>query len=268
MFSKIIAFTKKEFINEASYKLPFLLNAVGVFANILVYFFIDLLFGKKITPHLQEFGVHYFAYVLLGTAFFSYAGAGLGSFSNRIRREQIEGTLESVLSTPTTISTILLSIGLWNLIVATFDLIVYILLGIFLFRLDFSNMNILSTLLVLLLTITSFSGLGILSASFIIILKRGNPIGWLIGNLEGLLGGVYFPITVFPPWLQILAGLLPITYAIKAIQLAVYKGYGVTELSKEIIFLSLFSLFLIPAGMAAFSFALKKARRDGTLAQY
>ncbi|HAJ57190.1 MAG TPA: ABC transporter permease [Candidatus Omnitrophica bacterium] len=268
MPEKIIAFIKKDFLNEASYKLPFLLNFIAVFANILIYFFIDLLFGKKITPHLEAFGVHYFAYVLLGTAFFSYAGVGLGSFASRIQREQVEGTLESILSTPTKISTILSAIGLWNLIAATFDLIIYILLAIFVFKIDFSHVNPVSTLIILLLTITSFSGLGILSASFIIVLKRGNPIGWLVGATEGLLGGVYFPITVFPAWLQFLAGCLPITYAIQAIQLSVYKGYGVAALAKEITFLLLFSVILIPLGMTTFACALKKTKLQGTLGQY
>ena len=268
MLKKPLAFIKKDFLIESSYKLSFLFNIAGVLVSVLTYFFIDKLFGQKIVGHLEEFGVNYFSYVLLSMAFFSYVGVGLGSFSSRIRSEQMQGTLETILLTPTRISTILFSMALWNLLFATLDIAIYISLGIFLFKINFSNINILSTLVILFLTIISFSGLGILSASFIMVFKRGNPVGWLINSLEGLIGGGYFPITIMPAWLQFAAKFLPITYAVRAIELAVYRGFGLGQLTKEIGFLLLFSFLLLPLSFTSFKFALKKARQQGSLAQY
>ena len=268
MLKKPLAFIKKDFLIESSYKLSFLLNIFGVLISILSYFFIDKLFGQRIVSHLEEFGVNYFPYVLLSMAFFSYIGVGLGSFSNRIRSEQMQGTLEAILLTPTKISTILLSMSLWNLLFATLDMAIYIALGIFLFKISFANVNILSLFIILILTIISFSSLGILSASFIMVFKRGNPVGWIINNLQGLIGGVYFPITIMPGWLQILARFFPITYAIRAVQLAVYQGYTLVQLKNECGFLLMFSLILIPLSFSSFKYALKKARLQGSLIQY
>lgn len=268
MFREIWAFLKKDFLVESSYKLPFLFNIFGVLVSILSYFYIDKLFGQKMVGHLAEFGVNYFSYVLLSMAFFSYIGVGLGSFSSRIQSEQIQGTLEAILLTPAKLTAILSSMALWNIIFATLNMAIYIALGIFLFKINFTHLNILSTLGVLILTVTSFSGLGILSASFIMVFKRGNPVGWVIGSLQGLLGGVYFPITVLPEWLQLLAKFFPITYAIRAIQLSVYKGYALEELGKEVGFLLLFSLLLLPASFAVFRNCLKRARQDGSLGKY
>lgn len=268
MDRKIFAFLKKDFLNETSYRLGFVLNIFSVLAGILGYYYIDRLFGAKITPHLEEFGVSYFSYVLLGMAFFSYAGAGLGSFSSRIYSEQVEGTLETILLTPTKISTLLLSLGLWNLLLATMDLALYILFGVFLFKINFASANLLSTAVILLLTIASFSALGILSASFILIFKRGNPVSWIVSTLEGLIGGVYFPVTVLPAWLQFLAKLMPITYAIRSLELAVYRGYPLTALRREIGFLAAFSLLLLPLSLAAFKHALRRSRKNATLSEY
>ena len=268
MLRKPLAFLKKDFLAESSYSLAFIFNFIGLLASILGYFFIDKLFGSRMVGHLEAFGVNYFSYVLLSMAFFGYVGIGLGSFSERIRTEQVQGTLEAVLLTPTRISTILISLGLWNLLLATLDLSVYILLAIFLFKISFANINILSSLVVFALTIASFSGLGILSACFIMIFKRGNPFGWFVASLEGLFGGVYVPVTVLPAWMQLAAKFLPITYAIRAIELAVYRGYTVKMLSKEVSALLLFSAVLVPLSLFAFSYALKKSRREGTLAQY
>lgn len=268
MFKKPFAFIKKDFLVESSYKLSFIFNIFTVLISVLSYFFIDKLFGHKIVSHLEEFGVNYFSYVLLSMAFFSYIGVGLGSFSNRIRSEQMQGTLEALLLTPTKISTILFSLGLWNLLFATVDMAIYIMLGIFLFKIGFANVNILSTLVILFLTIISFGSLGILSASFIMVFKRGNPVGWIINGLEGLIGGVYFPITIMPAWLQFLARFFPITYAIRAIELAVYKGYSIIQLNKEIGFLLLFSLLLLPLSISSFKYSLKKVRANGSLSHY
>lgn len=268
MVKKIFAFLKKDFLEESSYKLAFILNIFGVLVSILSYFFIDKLFGRKISVELEEFGVNYFAYVLLGMALFSYIGVGLGSFSSRIRSEQVQGTLEAVLLTPTKISTILVSLAIWNLILATFDLLIYISLGAFLFQIDFSKTNFLSASIVLILTIASFSALGILSAGFILVFKRGNPASWIISSLEGLVGGVYFPVSVLPGWLQVLARFFPITYAIRAIELAVYQGYSLIQLTREITFLVIFTLLLLPLSLKVFKYSLKKARRDGSLGQY
>lgn len=268
MIKQLAAFLKKDFLAESSYKISFIFNVFGVLVSVLSYFFIDKLFGRTMVGHLEEFSVNYFSYVLLSMAFFSYIGVGIGSFSSRIQSEQIQGTLEAILLTPAKISIILLSMALWNLIFATFDLAIYITLGVYLFKLDFTQINVLSTVVILVLTIFSFSGLGILSASFVIILKRGNPFGWLINNLEGLLGGVYFPVTVLPPWLQLIARCFPITYAIRAIQLAVYKGYSLIQLRSEIAPLLFFSILLLPLSLRLFKYALKKSRLSGSLTHY
>lgn len=268
MIRKAMAFIKKDFLTESSYKFAFVSNFFSVILTLLGYFFIDRLFGSRMTPYLEEFGVTYFPYVLLSNAFFSYVGVGLGSFAERIDSEQTDGTLEAVLLTPTSITTMLFSMVLWNLIIATLDIFVYAAAGAFLFGIDFSRCNALSTLVVFILTIISFSGLGILSASFTIVLKRGNPVGWLIGGVEGLIGGVYFPMTVLPGWLQFASYCFPITYAIRAIELAVYKGYSIVYLAREIGALVFFAAILLPIGFISFSRALRKARREGSLSQY
>jgi ABC-2 type transport system permease protein len=268
MLRKSLAFLKKDFLLESSYSLAFLFNIFAVLVSILSYFYIDKLFGQRMVSDLEEFGVNYFSYVLLSMAFFSYIGVGIGSFSERIQAEQMQGTLEAIMLTPTKITTILFSLGIWNLVLATIEMAIYIILGIFLFKIDFSHINIFSTFVVFILSIASFSGLGIISASFIMVFKRGNPVGWIINSLEGLLCGVYFPVTVLPIWLQFISKFFPITYAIRAIQLSVYRGYSLAQLKEEIAILSLFSLTILPFSLIIFKYSLKKTRREGSLGQY
>lgn len=69
--------------------------------------------------------------------------------------------------------------------------------------------------MVLAASLLSFSGSGILSASYLLLFKRGNPAKWLLIGLWGIAGGMLFPVSILPDWLQVVAKLNPMTHALK-----------------------------------------------------
>lgn len=119
------------------------------------------------------------------------------------------------LVTPTKVDTIVVLSALWDYIFATFRILIFLLLGVFLFGVNTGNANLFAAMIILILTIICFSSLGIVSASFIMIFKRGDPVNWVLGSVSALLGGVLYPITVLQDWLQIFSYLLPITYSLR-----------------------------------------------------
>jgi ABC-2 type transport system permease protein len=131
-----------------------------------------------------------------------------------------------------------------------------------------SNANLVGALITLILTIICFSSLGIISASFIMVLKQGDPINWVFSALSGLLGGVFYPITVLPQWLQMFSYILPITYSLNAMRLALLQGYSLEALAPDILALMLFSVVMLPFSILAFRYAVRRAKVDGSLTQY
>ena len=158
--------------------------------------------------------------------------------------------------------------GLWNFIFASLDLFLYFFLGVVFFKIDISQINILSALVIFFFTIVAFSSLGLISGSFILVLKRGSPINWLVDTLSGLLGGVYFPISVLPKYLQAVSSWIPVTYAIKGLELAVYQGAPLGQLSGDVTKLILFAVILLPLGIFSFNYALRRAKIEGSLVRY
>jgi ABC-2 type transport system permease protein len=146
--------------------------------------------------------------------------------------------------------------------------VVSLAMGVFLLGVDLGDSNFAAALLILFLTVISFSSLGIIAASFIMVLKRGDPVTWIFGVFSNLLGGVYYPITVLPEWLQKIAGLLPITYSLRSMRLALLKGAGFEELKIDFLVLTIFCIVLLPLSLLTFRFAVERARRDGSLAHY
>lgn len=266
--SKPAAFVAKDYRVATSYRLAFLLQWAGIGFTLALFFFLARLVDPTMTPYLEKYGGDYFSFVLIGIAFSNYLSTGLNAFAAQIREEQVVGTLEAVLSTPTRFGTYLLSSALWSFLWASLQIVVYLVGGVVFFGLELESPNWGAAAAFLVLTVLSFSSLGILAASFILVLKRGNPVNWVFTSLSRLLGGVYFPVTVLPGWLQKVALFLPLTYALEGMRMTLLQGRGLSELRSEFFALLLFTAVTLVLGFWSAHFAVARARRDGTLGQY
>ena len=264
-FQKVLAYIKKEFLIEMSYKFAMMFSLLGIFTTIATYFFIDRLFGNQMTSDLAPFATSYFPYVLVGNAFFAYVGLALGGFSCRIESEQSLGTLEVLFGSPTKLWVLMLAMVAWNTIYASAEVVGFFVVGGMGFGVDFSQINWLSLISILGFSIIAFNSIGIIEAAWLLVFKRGLAAAWALNGLCALLGGVFFPVTVLPTWLQTIAAWNPITYAIHGLQLAIYQGIPVSELTHELWVLGAFCLVLVPLSLFSWDWALHRAKEDGSL---
>ena len=265
---KMGAFIKRDFYIQTSYRFAFLLRLCAILFSVLTFYFIAKLFGKAAVPYLKSYGGDYFSFVLVGLAFSGYLRASLSSFAQTLRNEQMMGTLENMILSPTKLSTLICCSSLWNFIFASVEVIVYLALGGLLFGVDFSKGNFLAAFVILFLTILCFSGIGIISASFIMVFKRGNPINWVLSSGSALFGGVFFPITILPLWLRSISWMLPITYALRAMRHAMLQGYPLSAMYQDLLILLVFTALILPLSIFCFRYAVKQAKVKGTLAFY
>jgi len=121
---------------------------------------------------------------------------------------------------------------------------------------------------VLILSIASFSGIGILSAAIVLVVKRGDPVAWALGSVSSLLAGVFYPVAVLPDWLEPVSRFIPLTYALDAMRLAMLKGSSLYDVHIDILALLGFTLVLTPLAFFVFRKALKRAKKEGSLIQY
>jgi len=268
MIAKPLAFIRRDFANETSYKFQFFLQAAGILFSSLTWFFIAKLFGGSVEGHLAQYGGNYFAFVLIGIAFSNYLSVAMSGLSGSIREAQIMGTLEALLVTQTEVPTIILSSSLYNYLLTSVRVILYLLVGALVFGMDLSNANFSAALFILVLTIISFTSLGIISASFIMVLKRGDPVSQIFSGLSWLIGGVYYPIDVLPAWVQKLSYLLPITHSLHGMRLALLQNASLGTLLPVITALIVFALVTIPLSVLVFRYAIKRAKHNGSLTQY
>ncbi len=265
--TQVLAFLRRDWQLQLSYRFAFILQFFGIFFNLFVFYFLSLLVGASAAPYLADYGGDYFAFVLIGLAFSGYFGVGLRSFASNLREAQTTGTLEAMLLTPTRLSTIILSSSLYDYGYVTVQVIVYLVLGAVLFGVEL-NGNIPAALVILVLTIIAMTAVGVVAASFVMVLKRGDPVTWIFNSVGLLLGGVYYPVEILPPWLQALSRLLPITYALSAMRQALLNNASFAELWPDIAALGIFCIVLVPLSLLGFRQAVHRAKVDGSLAHY
>ena len=106
---KIFAFLQRDFLSEVSYRLAFLLQVAGMLFSVSAFYFVAKMMDPK-TAGLD--GIQPFPWVLVGLAFQYYFSTALYAFSAKIRGEQMLGTLEAMLVSPTPTSVVIFSVML------------------------------------------------------------------------------------------------------------------------------------------------------------
>jgi ABC-2 type transport system permease protein len=264
---KALAFIIRDFREETSYKMYFLQQLAGILMPLITFFFISRLFQGAIVAYLRPYGGSLFAFIVIGLAFFRYFGLSVRGLSEKIRSAQSFGTLEALLVTQTDIPTILIASTLYGYIVATIQAALYLGMGTLFFGLNLTNANVFGALLIFGLSLLSFWCIGVLSGSFVMVLKRGDPVTWLFTSASIVFGGLYFPVSVFPDWLRTFSYLLPVTYSLEGLRLALLTGATLPDLVPYLLILLLFAALLLPVSLFVFSASVRKAKKDGTLSQ-
>ena len=241
--------------------MSFALEGVDILIGIAAFFFFSRLLGER--PQ----GYDPFAFILVGIAVNGTLSTSLACFSNGIQGDQSAGTLKAILVTPTSAPAVIVLSSLYPLARSSLDSFIYIT-GALLFGLSFADANIAGALLVFILSLLAFAGLGVASAALTLVLKRGDPLMWLSGGLSWLLGGVFFPVDMLPAGLRQAALVLPITHALEALRATLLGGAGLAEVWSHVMVLAGFALVGLPLAMMVFGAAVRWGKRSGTLGHY
>lgn len=172
-----------------------------------------------------------------------------------------------MLMTPTPVSSVIIGSAVYSYAFTTFRVAVYLGLGLLL-GLNLSNANFLGALATLLISIVAFASIGIIAASVVMIVKRGDPVTAIFGSFANLVSGVLYPVEVLPNWLEAVANVLPLTYALRAMRDALLNGAGWAQLAPNLAILTGFCVVLFPLSLMAFRYAVRWARLEGTLTHY
>ena len=267
---RIFAFVARDFHLYVSYRMQFFLRILSVLTIVTTFFFISKIFAGFTDPQFTQWRDP-LATWLTGLAVLNYFMTGFSSLANSIRQEQMQGTLESVLLTPINLPTVIVSSSAWDFLETTFTSFLYLFFGWVFFGVHYKG-NFFLALVFLVLTTVVLACLGILSASFAIVFKRGDPFGIFLGAGSALFSGVFFPTQLLKmyagPKLGNISFILPTTHGLDGIRQVLIEGHEFAQVTQPLIVLLGFLVVLLPFSLWVFGRAVRRAKREGSLIQY
>jgi ABC-2 type transport system permease protein len=262
---KIAAFFARDLAIARGYRGAFLLEALEALFGVATFYYLSrFVESPELTTALPA-GSNYFAFALVGFAFFDYLSVSMTAFDASIEEARQNRTLEALLVTQTPLPVILAGSAVYPFTALALRTCVYLAWGALLFGFAPRAANWAGAVVILLASILAFAGLGILSASYSILFKRGNPAKWVVLGVSGLVGGMMYPVSVLPGPLQFLARLIPVTYSLEGMRAALLAGAGWNRLWPSIAALLLFAVVLIPSSFVVFAWSLRRTKITGTL---
>ena len=264
--SRIAAFVERDIRLALSY--PSTLIAPFISAAVTVGGFAYL--SRIVNPHaaLDSGGSHidYFTYVALNFTFMALLNASLQSIPAALRRDQLAGTLESMVASRASLFTLIAGSAAWPVFFACVQAVAYVLFAmLFGLRLQHVDVPLLAQFLVL--GMVCAGAIGVIGAAAVIAFKQTPPSTFFVGSAATLLAGVLFPVSLLPKPLQLLSWTLPLTHALHGVRAAM-SGAPFAAGATDAAWLACATLLLAPAAVFALRAAINYAKTDGSLSSY
>lgn len=265
VFRELLLFFWRDLRIAMTYRIPFVLEAIeALFGTAMLFYtsrFVDSPELHRALPQASD----YFTFALVGFVFIDYLSAALDTFDRSLQEARDSGTLEHLLVTQTSLPVMLAGSAIYPFVATTVRIAVYLAWAALLFHFPLQAANWFAVVVVLLASLMAFSGLGVLSASYLLFFKRGNPGKWILLGISSVVGGMLFPVDILPPWLQVLARINPVTYTLDAMRSALLGGASLKTVWRPVSILLLFAALLLPLSTAVFAAVLRRTRTTGTL---
>ena len=159
-------------------------------------------------------------------------------------RERSQGTIERVMVSPLTRVELVMGYISGFTLFALVQSLLILLFVVFVLRVHYSGNLALVFLVAVLLTIGSVN-LGIFLSTFAQNEFQVIQFIPLVFGIQVFLSGIFWPVAQFPTALQVIAYLLPLTYANEALRNVMLKNYSIGETAVQLIALLVFALAMV-----------------------
>jgi ABC-2 type transport system permease protein len=236
-------------------------------ASLLIVAFIVII-GGTTSAGLQK---DYLARLIVSTAFFVYVAQittnmGWLVHTDRSRYE----VLKNIYISPGTLHPYIIGRGLVSVVNATISVIVTLIFSIAVFNgilnlgipLNLLSVNLLLLIPTVVLGVSGLIAVGYMLSAINIVSNRLEFIlGESLAGIFFLLGGVIFPVTALPNWVQPLSAVLPITYFLDAVRDSFGLGTGNALLDLGFLFVTTIAISIF--AYAVYRRAELRAKRLG-----
>lgn len=161
---------------------------------------------------------NYVAFLLIGSNVFSIVSNAFWHMANWVRFEQETGTLEAIYLTPTRSITLATGVAIYSAIRGVGSGMVAYILGCLIFRVNPFQGDVLVALLFVFVGLIPLYGFTLLFGALVLRVKESNALIGLMQWVVSFLMGIFYPVTVLPPFLRLAAQLFPPTWMVNGVR--------------------------------------------------
>ncbi|MGQ9632068.1 MAG: ABC transporter permease [bacterium] len=205
-------------------------------------------------------------YLVVGSLLWGFLSVIFHDVSESVAWERWEGTIEYTFMSPILRITHLFGQCSFSILYGILRTVIVLVAVALFFRINLSNANFLSAVVMLVVASFSFMGLGLMVAVLPLISpEKGPQATHIFQAVILLISGVYYEVSVLPPWIRPLSYISPGTYTLRSIRGALLENKSLVELAPDLIILVAIGVILIPLGLWVFHMGEVYAKRHGKL---
>ncbi len=191
---------------------------------------------------------------------FLYGGFNIGALMAVEEKEK--KTLKRVLSTPTSETDLLIGKTIAGLVALGLSATVAIIAGVFACnaKILWDPLNPLHWLVIPLIVATGLMtiGIGIFLSLLSKTVRGASSLATILGLMLAFTAGIWFPKTWMPYWMQLLADIFPVTWAIDAIRSIMVFNIPLNELYQDIIKVFVTTIVIYTLGVIIYKKMIRK----------
>ena len=264
---KIWALVRASWLSASSYKLGVVFSFGSLVLSVIPIFFVTRALQATMADAIKGQGDQYFAFLIVGLIAINIVTSTIYALPGGLQNATSTGTLEALLATPTSVSAMLVGLSgyevLFSLVRSFVMLLTATILGA---NIEWVRLG--ASLPIIVLVVVAHLPIAIVTAAMVLAFRTRGPLPQVVLMLSSFLGGVYYPTTVIPGWIESVSAFIPLTYGLTALRAVLLEGQSIASVWREISILLAFTVVATIASAFVFRAALRYARRVGNLAQY
>jgi ABC-2 type transport system permease protein len=265
MSATMTAFVRRDFQNWASYRLALVGQLAGIVGMPIAVYLLGRVVGSTQPDFITTTDTDYTSFLMTTLTFMEAISVGF-VLPIMFREAQSAGTLEAMMLSQFGIYRLLVYSAMFPLVMTFTKMALYGTIAVVVFGL-WHGANLPAVVLVFLAALLANGAIGALSCAFVIVYKRGDPIWAAYRVLSAFVAGALFPREVLPPVLQFLGLLLPMTHALDGLRRALAGG-SVAEVAPQVLIMLGMFLALLPFTIWALTWAVRRAKEEGSFVHY
>ena len=205
-------------------------------------------------------------YLLIGTLIWSYLSMIFDLLSETVSWERWEGTIEYTFMSPASRAAQLVGMGVYSVVYGIVRMIIMLGAISLFFDMSLGGANYLGALAMLAICSVSLVGFGMVAAVMPLLSpEKGQQVTSIVTAVLLLVSGIYYEVDVLPGWLQPLAVVSPVTYALDGIRDMLLDGASLASQWDNVWPLLIMGLVFPPLGLWLFHAGEMFAKRTGRL---